>query len=138
MSPITQTPILFTHNINVRIDDLNFGNHLCHTKFLNLIHNARALFLKIHNLSEINCFDSQLIMLNLNIKYISQCFFNDLLEINLTIGNLDKASFSFSYLIVNKTSNKLAAEANTVMGFVDIKRGKLKRIPIQFLNLFRI
>jgi acyl-CoA thioesterase FadM len=126
---------LFTHQIYVRIDDINFGNHLCHSKFINIIHNTRALFLKKHELSESNCFGNRLIMFSLDIQYISQCFFNDLLEITIGIDKLEKAKFSLKYMIFNHTSNKLAANASTLMGFLDIEKDKLKRMPIEFSKL---
>jgi acyl-CoA thioesterase FadM len=66
---------IFSNKLNVRIDDINYSNHLCHTKIVNIIHNTRALFLKSIGLSEINCFGLGLIMLNLNIDYLSECFF---------------------------------------------------------------
>lgn len=129
---------LFTHKIHVRIDDINFGNHLCHSKFINIIHNTRALFLKKNDLSESNCFGYGLIMLNLNIDYKSQCLFDDVLEINLSIDKMEKATFSLTYSVFNQRTNKLAAVATTSMGFFDVEHGKLKRAPIEFLNLVGI
>ena len=126
---------LFTYKMKVRIDDINFANHLCHSKFTNIIHNARVLFLKKHGLSESNCFGYGLVMLNLNIDYVSQCFFDDLLEINLGIDRLEKATVLFSYSIFNHTTNKPAARATTLMGFLDIEKEKLKRIPTEFSSL---
>ncbi len=123
---------LFTHNMNVRIDDINFGNHLCHSKFTNIIHNVRALFLKSFGLSESSCFGCGLIMLNLNVNYLSQCFFDDRLKIDLSIESVEKATVLFSYSVFNQTTNKVAAEAKTLMGFLDIERGKLKKVPLEF------
>jgi acyl-CoA thioesterase FadM len=54
--------IIFRLKMNVRIDDINFGNHLCHSKFINILHNARALFLKQHHLTESNCYGCGLII----------------------------------------------------------------------------
>ena len=127
---------LFSQKINVRIDDINFGNHLCHTKFINLIHNSRALFLKQHNLSESNCFGFGLVMLNLNIDYLSQCYFDDLLEIRLNIDKIEKVTFLLSYSMLNHNSGKIAAQATTLMGFLDLQKGKLKRVPTEFKDLF--
>jgi len=125
---------LFTHKIHVRIDDINFGNHLCHSKFINHIHNARALFLKKYKLSESDCFGSGLVMLNLNIDYLNECFFDDMLEVRLNIDKIEKSKFSLIYSVFNHTSNKLAANATTLMGFIDVEKGKLKRVPTEFLN----
>lgn len=126
---------IFINETNVRIDDINFGNHLCHSKMINHIHNARVLFFKRHNLSEINCFGDGLVMLNVNVDYISQCFFDDTLEIGLYFDKAEKVKFSLSYDVFNKSSNKLAAKATTLMGCIDLKKGKLKRIPEDFVAL---
>lgn len=126
---------IFSNRINVRIDDINFGNHLCHTKFLNIIHNTRALFLKHYNLSELNCFGPSLVMLNLNIDYHNQCFFNDDLEITLAIDKIEKITFSLFYSVFNHTLNKMAAKAVTKMAFIDLKKGKVEKMPAEFLKL---
>jgi len=124
--------ILFSHAFNVRIDDINYGNHLCHTKFLALAHNTRALFLKENNLSESNCYGTGLIMLGLNIEYRNQCSFNDLVEIHMYLKKIDKIKIEFLYKIVNITLNKLAATMNTVMGCFDYNSKKLTKIPKEF------
>ncbi len=133
--PFTKIDNLFSHKMHVRIDDINFGNHLCHSKFINFLHNTRALFLKAHNLSEVNCFGCGLIMLNLNISYLSQCFFNDLLEITLGVNDIARATITFSYSIYNHTTNQKSADATTLMGFLDLEKNKLKSIPADFSNL---
>lgn len=124
--------------MNVRIDDINFANHLCHSKFTNLIHNTRALFWKKHNLSESDCFGYGLVVLNLNIDFRGQCFFDDLLEIKLGVDKIEKATFSLFYSVFNHTSNKLAAKASTLIGFLDIKKGKLNRTPAEFVKFIDI
>lgn len=133
--PLSSQNILFIYKTHVRIDDINFGNHLCHSKYINIIHDARAVFLKKHNLSELNCFGSRLIMLSLTINYINQCFFNDLLEITLAIDKLERSKLSINYSMFNHTSKKLAADANTLIGFQDVGKEKLNRIPIEFSKL---
>ena len=35
---------LFTHELSVRITDLNYGNHLAHDSLISLLHEARAPF----------------------------------------------------------------------------------------------
>ncbi len=126
---------IFSNKMNVAIDDINYGNHLCHSKFISILHNTRALFLKKHNLSELNCFGCGLVMLNLNIDYKNSCYFDDELEIGLRVERIDKVSVVFSYLMFNRTRGKLAATAETVMGVVDLEKGKLVRVPEEFLAL---
>lgn len=128
----------FKHELVVRIDDINFGNHLCHSKFINIIHNTRALFLKKYGLSEIDCFGCGLVMLSLNIDYISQCYFDDLLEVTININKLQQSKLLLDYNVYNKATQKLAAKATTLMGFLDLNKMKLKKAPLEFCNLFAI
>ena len=86
-------------------------------------------------MTEADCFGLGLIVLNLNVIYLSQCFFDDVLTTTLSLNNLEKASFSFSYEIFNHTSKKVAAKAITTHAFMDLKLKKLKRIPHEFINL---
>ena len=127
--------ILFSNRINVRIDDINYGNHLCHTKMIAFIHHTRTLFLQRNKLSEIDCFGAGLIMLNLNVEYRSECFFDDTLDIYMHFEKLDKVKIEFSYSVINITTNKLAAKANTLMAFFDIHNQKLIRVPNEFKKL---
>ena len=125
----------YSQSLNVRIDDINFGNHLCHSRYINILHNTRALFFNQLGFSEVNCFGYGIIVLNLSIDYLCQCTFNDSLEVKLCIDSLEKVTFSLTYSIFNHTSHKLAARATTKMGFIDMQRGTLKKVPSEFKNL---
>jgi acyl-CoA thioesterase FadM len=129
--------LLFSNTTRIRIDDLSYGKHLCHIKLINLVHNSRALFFKEHSLSEINCFDFATIILKLNVDYIAQAFFDDILKINIywkeNIGG--KATIELSYSVVNTRTNTLVAKANTTLGFIDMNKDKLVKIPQEFINL---
>ncbi|MHB1220991.1 MAG: acyl-CoA thioesterase [Gammaproteobacteria bacterium] len=128
---------IFATNIHIRIDDINYGNHLCHTKFINYLHEARALFLKSKNLSEIDCFGYCLFILEISVKYKNQCFFDDKLEIKLFLDKIENASFQLSYIIYNHTTGKVSATATSVMGFIDRTTNKLKKIPNEFIDLIK-
>jgi acyl-CoA thioester hydrolase len=133
MSIISQNNFLY--RTNVRIDDINFGNHLCHTKYINILHNARALFLKSYHVSEVNCFGPAIVLLNLNIDYMSQCYFDDILEISVRVETIEKVTSLISYSIHNITTKKQAARATTLLGFIDLQKNKLTHVPNKFRDL---
>lgn len=126
---------IYTDGTNVRIDDINYGNHLCHTRIINIIHNTRALFLKSHHLTERDCFGYSLILTALNIRYKSQCYFDDKLKITMSIGDIERSTFSLNYEVLNETTGKIAAQATLVMVFLDPKSHKITKIPQDFTNL---
>jgi acyl-CoA thioester hydrolase len=128
---------LFSTQVPVRINDINYGNHLCHTKLISIIHNARALFLKHHNLSELDCYGVGLVMLKLNVEYISQAFFADLLEIKIYLRKLEGARLELDYIVENRTTEKLTATVNTLMGFYDKQKNKLAKVPAELEKLFK-
>jgi acyl-CoA thioesterase FadM len=123
--------MLFSNQSPVRIDDLA-GYHLSHSRLINIVHNTRAVFLKQHQLSEFNCFGVSLVMLKLNVEYIHECFFDDILEIKMYLSTISKAKLDLSYTIHNLTRNEVAAHAQTLMGFFDQKKNKLTRAPEKF------
>lgn len=127
--------LLYTHNVNVRIDDINFGKHLDTSKFSALMHDARANFLNSHHLSEGDCFGVALIVLNLQIEYRSQCFFADHLELNVYLDEVRGKKITFSKEIYNKTTGKLAARGTVLMGFFDLDKQKLTNAPQPFIDL---
>lgn len=134
---MTDTSAIFSYTSHVRVDDLNYGNHLCHTRYVNFVHNARALFLKKHDLSELNCFNLALLIVELKIKYLSQCFFDDELEVSIYPGETEspKARCELKYIIMNHTSHKIAAKASTQMAFYDMTKKQVTKIPEKFIEL---
>lgn len=135
MLKINAHKLLFSTTIPVRIDDINFSNHLGHDKLVTLLHNARVLFLKKYELSEMNCFDTGLIMLNLKVDYLYQSFYGDVLQFDLYLENLEKAKIEFGYKVTNNKVNKTIATATTVMGFFDYHKQKLIRPPAKFIEM---
>jgi acyl-CoA thioesterase FadM len=126
------TSPLFSTNTNVRIDDIAFGKHVCHSRIINIMHNARALFLGQHEMSEINCFGYGLVMMHLSVDYVNESFLNDVLQTTIFLNALGKASFTLDYEIENLTRKKLTAKAITTMAFVDLEKNKIRRVPEAF------
>jgi acyl-CoA thioester hydrolase len=43
------TTLIFSTKINVRISDINYGNHVGNDSFVSILHEARVQWLKQHN-----------------------------------------------------------------------------------------
>ncbi len=61
----------------VRIEDINQGNHLKAGSLINMVHNARLLFLNSLGYCETHSSDISIIMRHINCHFISQTHFND-------------------------------------------------------------
>ena len=67
-NPVYQT------SIQVRVDDMNYGNHMGNDRYLAFAHEARLQFLRSHQQSELNFFEASLIMADSAIMYRGEAF----------------------------------------------------------------
>jgi acyl-CoA thioesterase FadM len=67
----------FATTIDVRITDLNYGNHLANDSLLSIIHEARVRFLNNFGYSEIDVEGFGIMMADSVIIYKSQSYYGD-------------------------------------------------------------
>jgi len=114
------TPLKFKELISVRVDDINFGGHLDHAKLISLMHQARVQVFKKLGVNELDCSGNFMVMRNLEIKYSSQSYLNDLLEMDLEI-DINRVCVVINYEIFNLTQNKKTARAMAQMAVLHPK-----------------
>lgn len=132
---INKDNLLFTHKTSVRMDDINFGNHLAANRMPGLLQTAKAYFLKKHELSEADCYGYGLILLNLEIQFCNQAFFSDELVFNIYLETLSRSTITFSYSISNEVTNKIIAKAKEVIGFFDLEKQRLCKPDERFIKI---
>ena len=71
---------IFNTEIDVRIDDINYGGHLSNDAILSIMHEARMRFLKEHGYSELEVEGTSLIMGDTAIVFKSEGFHGDRLS----------------------------------------------------------
>ena len=123
----------FLTTIDVRITDLNYGNHLANDSLLSLIHEARVRFLNHLGYSELDIDGTSIIMADSVIIYKSQSYYGDTLEIEIGVGDITKKSCDFYYRITKK-DDKVVAFCKTAIVFFDYQSQKPANIPIHFLK----
>lgn len=133
---LTEKKSHFSCSIPVRIDDINFGGHLDHTRVLTYTHQTRAQFLKRYQQSEIDCFGSMLVMLELNAKYKAEGFFTDEIICNLYVAKVEKVTITFYFNLYNSNFNKTLAQITTVMGCLNPEKRKLSKPSEAFRDFF--
>jgi YbgC/YbaW family acyl-CoA thioester hydrolase len=122
----------FSTTIDVRITDLNYGNHLANDSLLSIIHEARVRFLKYFGYSELDIEGIGIMMADVVIIYKSQSYYGDMLKIEVGIGDISKKSCDFFYR-VTKDGDKVVALCKTAIVFFDYQIQKPARIPTNFL-----
>lgn len=121
----------FKCELQIRVTDLNYGNHLGNDKLISLLHEARCLFLKHLKQSELHFFGSSLILSDLRCQYLSQGFLHDQLEVELFVQKIHPKAFSL-YYSVKKTQGEKLAKAVTTMCCFNYEKNKIEPVPDDF------
>ena len=122
----------FTTEIDVRVDDINYGGHLGNDALLSLLQEARVRMLAQHGMSELDVGGAGLIMADAAVVYRSEAFHGDRLRINVAVVEMADAGCEFVYVVTNAASGKEVARAKTGMVFFDYARRKIVRVTEKF------
>lgn len=127
----------FKTEIDIRISDINYGNHLGNDALLSIMHEARIRFFKNYHCKELDVFGVALIMSDVAIQYKTEAHHGDVLQIEMTAYDFSVTSFDLFYYISRTSDNKVIALAKTNMVCYNYDEKRMKEVPTQFLNLFQ-
>ena len=127
---------VFSTEIVVRISDINYGNHLSNDVYLSYMHEARMQFFAHYGYSEMNLAGVSVTMGDTAIVFKKECFYGDLLTIEVTATEFGVRSFELYYRFTKKTTNEIACEAKTGIVCFDYQARKSVDIPEAFRELF--
>lgn len=123
---------LYTTEIPVRIDDINYGGHLGHDTVFTLTHEARVRFFNNHGFSEKDIGGVGIVIANASAVYKSETFYGDTVTISIATGELSKYGCDIYYLLENKIRKTEIARVKTGIVFFDYTKRKVARIPEVF------
>ena len=129
-----QLPATFlfeTHTV-VRVDDLNYGNHLSNDAYLKYMHEARLRFLANLGYSEFNLAGTSVIIGDTAIVFKGECFYGDDLCIEVTVGEIGTRSFDLWYRFTKHNKHTLICEAKTGMVCFNYQTHKTTDVPLAF------
>lgn len=126
---------IFSTEITVRIDDINYGGHLGNDAVLSIIHEARLRFLKNYGFSELEIGGASLIMGDVAVVFKSEGFHEDIIIIQVTAGDFSNFGFDLFYKLTNKKTGKDIAHAKTGMVCFDYNNRKVMGVPEKFKRL---
>ena len=124
---------LFSTTIDVRITDINYGNHLANDSLLSIIHEARVRFLNHFGYTELNIEGIGIMMADVVIIYKTQSYYGDSLKIEIGIGDISKKSCDLFYRIT-KEDDKVVALCKTTIVFFDYQTQKPARMSERFIE----
>jgi len=126
--------VLFSHEVAVRISDLNYGNHLGHDTLLALVHEARAWFFRSFSVEEWDCDGCAMVIADLAVSYRSETVFGQKLMVEIAAGERTASSCELLYRISDRDNGLLAALATTNVVFMDRDSRKVARLPASFVR----
>lgn len=119
---------MFEQQFTILIRDINYGQHLDHLSLLGYLHETRVRYLKSIGCTETNIdgHGSALIVSNLTCNYKSECFYGDVINVQLTLHKESEVRLVFKYTVTKH--NKTVATAEITVAFLDTKH-KLIKVP---------
>ena len=135
---IIPSQTITTISIRVRISDINYGNHVGNDAFVAIIHEARIQWLAQNNFTELDIGGAGLIMSDLEIEFKKEGFYGDIIEVELSLGELSKVGFDIYYQLTTyrKEEKIILVKAKTGMVCYDYTNKKVAAVPELFKKLF--
>lgn len=123
---------LFSTVMDVRISDINYGNHLGNDSVLSFVHEARTRFFRQYGYTEMDVEGLGIIMTDSAIVYKAEGFHGDQVQIDITVGDFNKYGCDIFYLMTNKATAVEIAHVKTGIVFFDYDARKVVTLPEQF------
>lgn len=134
---VTPTKTVGKAEIRVRITDINYGKHLGNDSLISIIHESRVQWLAGLGYTELNIEGTSIIMNELAVNYLNESFYGDLLNIELSVGEIGTSNFELFYNVTTTRNNVYIniAKAKTGIVFFDYELKKVIAIPSAFRNI---
>ena len=124
------TPFKFHRTLTVRVNDLNYGNHVGHQNFFCYFQEARVAYLSQFGYSELDLGGCGMILAEAGCKYKQALFLNDKVRVTCSVAELKSKRFTMVYQIIR--GETICAEGFTVNLAFDYRTNKVVRLPEEF------
>jgi len=119
----------FATELDVRVSDLNYGNHLGNDAVLSLVHEARRRFLAARGVEEIGADGKGFVIADAAVVYRAQAFYGERLRIEVAAGDFQSRGCVFYFRLSKAGDGKTVAEARTGVVCFDFQTQKTMVFP---------
>ena len=119
----------FSTELEVRVSDLNYGNHLGNDAVLSLIHEARRRYLRSLGVEEIGSDGAGFVIADAAVVYRAQAFYGDRLRIQVAAGDFGSRGFDFYYRVSHASTGQDVVHAKTGVVCFDFRAKKVVLMP---------
>jgi acyl-CoA thioester hydrolase len=117
----------FSTELEVRVSDLNYGNHVGNDGVLTVIHEARRRYLRSLGEDEIGKDGLGFVIADAALVYRAQAFYGDRLTVQVAAAEFQSRSCTFYYRV--SKGEVTVAEARTGVVCFDFKAQKAMAMP---------
>ena len=114
--------------LKVRVDDLNYGNHMANQQFLVFAQQARIQFFEKYGFSELDFGGTSLIQADAAIQFKGEGHLNDEIEIEVAAKQEGSSSFNMYYRFYNTTKSAEMAFVRTALVAFNYETGRPERL----------
>ena len=126
------TAFKFHRTLTVRVNDLNYGNHVGHQNFFCYFHEARVAYLNQFDYSELDLGGCGMILAEAGCKYKQALFLNNTVRVTCAVSELKAKRFTMIYQIVRDEA--VCAEGFTINLAFDYGTSRVVRLPEVFIR----
>jgi acyl-CoA thioesterase FadM len=109
----------YATELTVRIQDINYGNHVGSDAFVSLLHEARIRYFTHLGYSESDIEGCAIVISDLAVVYKAQARHGDRLKIEMTAGEFNKYGCDIFYRVTRVPDHTSVLEAKTGIVFFD-------------------
>ena len=122
----------FSTTLDVRVSEINYGNHVGNDRMVSLLQEARLRFLREYGFGEFNVGGVGIIITDLVVQFLAESFVGDVLTFHVGVTDFNKYGCDFIYKVENAAQDKQIAQAKTGIVFFDYDERKVARVPKVF------
>lgn len=128
--------IHFSYALDLRVGDMNYGQHLGHDTLVSLLHEARCRWLASANLTELSLDGGSVgwVVADLAVKYKGEAFYPDRLVMDLAVDELSRKGVTL-YQRLTSQDGRLLAVAQVGLVFFDFAAREAVEPPEAFVRL---
>jgi acyl-CoA thioester hydrolase len=132
-----QGKLLFSTQIQIRITDINYGNHAGNDSLVGILQETRMKWLHSFGFTELNINGTGLIQSDLAVEFKAEAFYGDVLTVDLYVADITRAGFDLLYTITTTRGGKKITVLNAKTGMIcfDYENKKVVVIPDALLKI---
>lgn len=123
---------LFSTNMEVRANDINYAGHLGNVQIIGLLDEARVRFFRFLGYNEKDVEGTSSIMGDIACQFKGEAFWGDDLQVEITFGNFFPKAYQLIFKISHAKNQKLVAKAYCTLVTFSYSSRKVEEVPLIF------